>query len=128
MALDDVYLESPFVRLEAMAHYPIIIKQTIPGGLFSDDRTMYLFPLFPKHDTGDRAIRVLVRADRRPEDMVSFEFMTVEGHLALPTADKVPFSTEIALGKRTEYFFTDDMVLLEAWRIESDGEVWEAAD
>jgi isocitrate dehydrogenase kinase/phosphatase len=71
-----------------------------------------------------RAIRVLVRADLRPEDMVSFQFMTVEGHVALPTADKVRYSTEIELGTRTPYLFTDDMVLLEAWRIESGDEIW----
>ena len=123
--LYDVHLEQPFVRVSGMAHYPIVIKQTVPGGLFGEDGTTYLFPLFPEHDTEDRAIRILVRANRPPEKYVSYEYMTVEGHVVLPTSDKVPFYTEIELGKRSNYFFTDEMLLIEAWRIEVDGEVWD---
>lgn len=125
MVLGDIHLEEPFVRVSGMAHYPIVIKQSVPQGLFAEDGTTYLFPLFPEHDTSDRAVRVLVRANRPPEKYVSYEYMTVEGHVALPTSDKVPFNTEIELGKRSEYFFTDEMLLLEAWRIEVDGDVWE---
>lgn len=128
MDLGDIHLEEPFVRVRGMAHYPIVIKQTVPRGLLQPDGTTYLFPIFPEHDAQDRAIRVLVRANRPPEAYVSYEYMTVEGHVTLPTSDKVPFNTEIALGKRSDYFFTDEMVLLEAWRIEVDGDVWERTD
>ena len=127
-ALGDIDPSQPFVRVKGMAHYPVIIKQTEPGTPFTDDATFWLWPLFESHDTSSRGIRVLVRAPRRPEDLVGFEYMTLEGYVSLVTPEKVPFSTEIELGKRSEYFFTDDMLLLEPWRIESDGEVWESAD
>ena len=71
---------------------------------------------------------MLVRTARKPERFVAYEYMTLEGRLSLPTSDKVPFSTEIELGKRSEYFFTDEMVLLEPWRIEVEDEVWELAE
>ena len=122
--LADLGLDTPFVRVKGMAHYPVIIKQTRPGNLLVDDETVWLWPLFEAHDTKSRSIRVLVRAPREPENLVAFEYMTMEGHVSPITADKVPWSTEIQLGKRSEYWFSDDMVLLEPWRIESDGEVW----
>ncbi len=124
-ALEELPLETPFVRVRGMAHYPVIIKQHVPGSLFYDEQTFYLFPLFAPNDTSTRGVRVLVRAPRRPDALVDFEHMVVEGFVGRVTPDKVPFSTEIDLGKRTDYWFTDDMVLLEAWRIESDGVVWE---
>ncbi len=114
-----------FIRIEGMAHYPVVINQTVPGNLFTDDKTYYLFPLFSKHDTSDRAIRIMVRTTRKPERMVSYEFMALEGRISFPDHRKLPFSTEIEIGKRSDYFFTDEMVLLEPWKIESDGEVWE---
>ncbi|MFT4624504.1 MAG: hypothetical protein ACI8PZ_003163 [Myxococcota bacterium] len=123
--LAELDLAEPFVRVSGMAHYPVVIKQTVPGTLITADQTVWLWPLFEPHDTSSRGIRILVRAARPPESLVSFEYMTLEGHLSPVTPEKVPFSTEIELGKRTEYWFTDDMLLLEAWRIESDGEVWE---
>ena len=128
MDIGDVHLEQPFVRLQGMAHYPVVVRQTVPGNLLVEPKTLYLFPLFAEHETGDRAIRVLVRTERAPEAMVAYEYMVVEGHLSMPTPDKVPYSTEISLGKRSDYFFTDEMLVLEPWRIEADGEVWELAE
>lgn len=128
MPVGDIDLSTPFVRVKGMAHYPVIIKQTEPGNLLMEERTYWLWPLYEAHDTTSRGIRVLVRAPRPPDDLVSFEYMTVEGYVSMITPEKVPFSTEIDLGKRSEYFFTDDMVLLEPWRIESDGEVWELSE
>lgn len=121
----DLDPQEPYVRIEGMAHYPVVINQTVPGNLFVADKKYYLFPLFPKHETADRAIRVMVRTERPPEDLVSYEFMTLEGRISAPDHRKLPFNTEIAIGKRSDYFFTDQMVLLEPWKIESDGEVWE---
>ncbi len=124
--LEDLDISVPFVRVSGMAHYPVVIRQTIPGRPFSPEKQLYVFPLFGPHDTEGRAVRVLVRTARKPDDLVSYEFMTLEGHVSVPTPDKVPFSTEVALGKRSDYFFTDDMVLLEPWRIEVEGEQpWE---
>lgn len=122
--LESLSLDEPCVRIEAMAHYTVVVRQTVPGNLLAPERTYFLFPLFPEHETSDRAIRVLVRVPREPERLVSYEFMTLEGRLSPVTVDKVPFHTEIAIGKRSDYFFTDDMLLLEPTRIEADGEVW----
>ena len=112
------------VRIRGMAHYPVVIRQTVPGNLFTSEKTYYLFPLFPEHDTSDRAIRVMMRTVRPPEDLVSYEIMTVEGRISAPDHYKLPFSTEIAIGQRSDYFFTDQMVLLEPWKIASAGEIW----
>ncbi len=128
MDVAEVHLEQPFVRLEGMAHYPVVLRQKPQGSLFGDDQTYYLFPFFAKHKPDDRAIRILVRTTRPPERMVNYEFMVIEGYLSLPTEQKVPYSSEITIGKRSNYFFTDEMLLLEPWKIESDGEVWEVSE
>ena len=116
--------QEPFVRIRGTAHYPVVIHQTVPGNLFTEEKTYYLFPLFADHDVSNRAIRVMVRTERPPEELVSYEVMTLEGRLSAPDHHKLPFSTEIAIGQRSDYFFTDQMVLLEPWKIESDGEIW----
>jgi len=59
------------------------------------------------------------RTQRPPEHLVSYELMTVEGRIERPTVNKVPFDTEILLGKGTDYFFADDLLLIEPWVIES---------
>ncbi|MBT3221113.1 MAG: hypothetical protein HN348_18690 [Proteobacteria bacterium] len=118
----DISLQN--VRVSGMAHYPITVKQEVPGNAFFDGKTYYLFALFEAHDTASRNIRVLVRTARRPESMVSYEYMTLEGRLRMPTPETVPFELEIQFGKNTDYFFTDDLMVLEPWRIEVDEEVW----
>ena len=126
--VSDIDGSMRFVRVTGMAHYSAVIKQKVDGGLFAPDRTLYLFPLFGRDDIDGRAIRVLVRTARPPEKYVSYETMTVEGALSIPTADQVPFQTEIILGKRSDYFFDDGMLMLTPWRITSEGEVWEAEE
>ena len=120
----DVDVETPFVRVKGMAHYPIKIRQTVPASLFSPERVYYLFPLFPPKDTSSRQVRVLVRTLRKPEDMVSYESLTIEGHVSRPTSDKVPFSAELEFGKHSDYFFTDDLWLIEPWRVDNGEQVW----
>jgi len=117
-----------FVRIRGTAHYPVVIRQTVPGNLLTAEKTYYLFPLFPEHDVDNRAIRVMVRTERPPEERVSYEVMTLEGRISPPDHHKLPFSTEIAIGKRSDYYFTDQMVLLEPWKITSDGQVWTLHD
>lgn len=121
--------EQPFVRVRGTAHYPVVIQQLQPGNLFTPDRTYYLFPLFPEGDVTDREVRVLVRTERPPERLVSYEVMALEGRVVFPTEDKVPYQTEIEMGKRSDYFFSDSMILIEPWRVEVEGEeTWERAD
>ena len=123
--LRNVHLEQGCVELTAQAHYEIVVKQRIPGNLIDDERQLYLFPLFAEGGTNDRGIRVLVRTERPPEAYVSFETMTVAGRLLPVTGDDVPPGTEVRIGQRSDYFFTDGMMLLVPDRITSDGEVWE---
>ena len=123
--LSDVVLEDGCIQLRGQAHYSVVVRQTVPGNLLREEQTHFLFPLFPEHDTTDRAVRVLVRTTREPESLVSYETMQVSGRLQPVTSDEVPPGTEVDIGKRSDYFFTDSMVLLVPDRIVSDGETWE---
>jgi hypothetical protein len=124
VAYEDINIGTPDIRVKAMAHYPIVIKQRVPGNLFFAEKNYYLYALFAPYDTDERAIRVIVRTERPPPSLVSYEYMTIEGHLSFPTQNQIPFETEIELGKKTDYFFIDDMLLLEPSSIEVAGEVW----
>jgi hypothetical protein len=121
---EDISISTPDIRVKAMAHYPIVINQRVPGNLFFEEKNYFLYALFAPYDTKERAIRVIVRTERPPPSLVSYEYMTIEGHLSFPTQEQVPFETEIELGKKTDYFFVDEMLLLEPTSIEVDGEVW----
>lgn len=123
----DLELEEPCVTVEGQAHYEVVVRQRTPGNLLRAEQVHYLFPLFPPHETEDRAIRVLVRTSRPPEDLVSYESMVVSGRLLPVTAEQVPPGTEIQIGKRSGYFFTDRVLLLVPDEIESEGEVWRRA-
>ena len=114
------------VRIKGMAHYASTITQTVPGGLFGEDTTYYLYGFFPEHATTAGAIPLLVRTQRKPERLVTFEVMTVEGALGRPTSRVVPPSTEAMLSKRTDYWFADEVLLLQARRITSEDGVWTA--
>jgi hypothetical protein len=125
----DLGEDVPFVRVRGTAHYPVVIRQRVPGNLLVEERELFLFPLFDASDTSGRGIRVLVRTEREPDNLVSFETMTLEGYVSVPTPENVPFETEIALGKRSDYFFTDGMLLLEPWKVEvKDEDTWELSD
>ena len=128
VTLDELHPDSGCVRVDGQAHYEVVVRQTVPGNLLRDSETLFLFPLFSEGDTSERAVRILVRTEREPEDLISFETMTVAGRVELVTADKVPFGTEIEIGKRSDYFFTHDMLLLVPEEITVDGEVWSRTD
>jgi len=36
----------------------------------------------------------------------------------------VPFSAELEYGKHSDYFFTDDLWLIEPWRVDNGEQVW----
>lgn len=110
------------VRTVGTAHYDVVVTQQVPGNGFFADRTYYVYGLFPAGNTDEREIRILVRTEREPERMVSFETMTIEGRLSAMDYRKVPFDTERLMGKKSNYFFSDRMYLLEPDRIEVDGE------
>jgi hypothetical protein len=104
---------TPFIEVTGMSHYEGVVKQQVPGNLFRKPRTLWLFPLYEAHDTESRAVKLLVRTARQPGRLVSYEFMTVRGHLGLATGDQVPFGTEELFGRKG-YYFADDLLVLEA--------------
>jgi len=110
------------VRTEGNAHYQVVVTQVVEGNGFFDDQTYYVYGLFPKGNTEDREIRVLVRTARAPEKYVSFESMVVEGRLLPMDYRKVPFDTETRMGKTSNYWFSDRVMLLEPDRIRVDGD------
>lgn len=122
MPLAEIDPEEPFVRVQGTAHYAVVVRQEQQGTLLLKPKTWYLFPLFPEGEVNDREIRVLVRTERAPERLVSYEEMAIEGRVSFPSSDKVPFGTEIEFGRRSDYFFSDRLVVLEPWRIEAAGE------
>lgn len=108
------------VTVAGMAHYSAVIKQRQPGSLTTAAGTRYLFPLFMPHDTEGRAIRVLVRTERPPEDLVTFELMTVTGRVRMATPENgIAYDVETIFGSKSDYFFTDETVVLDATGIES---------
>lgn len=118
----DLHPETRCITTTGMAHYEVVVTQTVPGNGFFADKTYFVYGLFPKGNTDEREIRVLVRTERKPERMVSFEQMTLSGKLLPMDHRKVPFDTERRMGQRSHYFFSDRIVLLEPDRIEVDGE------
>jgi hypothetical protein len=93
------------VRVEGTAHYSVKLVQT------AGDETWYLFPLFPPGDTAGRDVTVVVRTQRKPGELYSFEDLVVEG-LARPPGTLMPRSTQDQLTNRG-YTFSPDFVLVE---------------
>jgi hypothetical protein len=118
ITFDDLDDPPPYVRISGMAHYAAVVEQHVPGGLFREPTTWYLFGLFPPWQTEDRQIRVIVRTTREPERLVSYEVMTLEGRLAPPTLRELPLDTETILSRGSDYYLAPDVWLLEPWSIE----------
>lgn len=110
------------VTTTGLAHYDVVVTQKVAGNGFFADKTYYVYGLFPKGNTEEREVRVLVRTERPPERMVSFEQMTLDGKLLQMDYRKIPFNTERRMGQASTYFFSDRIVLLEPDAIRVDGE------
>lgn len=106
---DQVSLDDRGVKVVGTAHYPVHLKQTSKD----QETTWYLFPLFNKGDTMGRRIHVMVRTTHRPDPILGFEDMTVEG-LARPPGMLVPSAAREALEQKG-YTFDPDFVLIEEW-------------
>lgn len=124
VAWEDLDVTHDFVRVKGMAHYRSTITQRVPSSLIAEEKTWYVYGLFPVHDSDSRAIQVLVRSQKKPEELVSYEVMEVEGWVGLPVPAKIPPSTEAMLSKRSDYYFSEDVLLLESARIHSEDGVW----
>lgn len=124
ITFSDLPSKAPAVRIRGTAHYLAMVRQDVPGHVFVEARTYYVYGLFPAHDTSSRAIRLLVRTQVPPEDGVSFEYLEVEGLLYPPDRYTVPWRTEDILSGQSDYFFTDDMLVVEPWAQRA----WDPAD
>ncbi len=109
------------VTIDGMAHYTATVHQDVPGNLIRKPKEYWLYGFFAPYDTDGRAIRLMVRTDREPEDLVSYELVRITGLLSRATPDKVPYQAEVMFGKESDYFFTDEMLLLEPTAFEPIG-------
>ncbi len=111
VAVADVTRDHRGVRLTGTAHYEVRLRQKMRGG-----ETYVLFPLMKSGDTMTREIHVLIRTQRVPEDMVTYEDLVVDG-LARPPGRLV--SPEIMEQLEAGgYHFTERFVLVEAFEIQ----------
>ncbi len=108
VALADLNRNHRGVRVSGTAHLTVKLVQR------SGEDHWYLFPLFEKGDTEGRHIAVMVRTQRRPKDLYSFEDLTLEG-LARPPGTLLPRSTQEQYLSRG-YTFAEDFVLVEDFR------------
>ncbi|MFT6143165.1 MAG: hypothetical protein ACJAZO_000510 [Myxococcota bacterium] len=108
-----------YVRTSGMGHYGVVMEQTAPGNLVRKEEHYWLYPLSEPYDTEQGPVRVMVRSEVPPEDLVTYELMTVEGWISRSTPDSVPYEVEIAMGRRSNYYFGDQMLFLDAVVVES---------
>lgn len=111
--IDDIDLLAPCVRVAGMAHYGTVVRMDTPANLFHEEKVHYLYPLFPPYDTESRAVNLLIRSPFPPENLVNYELMVAEGRLLPYPSDLVPWDVEIRLGKTSDYFFQDGMLILD---------------
>ena len=111
VAISDVTRDHRGVRLTGTAHYEVRLRQKMQGG-----EVFVLLPLMKICDTMSREIKVLVRTQRTPEDMVTYEDMVVDG-LARPPGRLVSPDVKDKL-EDGGYHFADGFVLVEAFAID----------
>ena len=107
------------IHVRGMAHYGGRAVLQDPGTLVREPQTWYVYGLFEPHDVDSREIRVLVRTTVKPEDMVSFEYLELEGWLYEPTKYTVPFYVEELFQQQSDYYFHPEMLVLQPWSQEA---------
>ena len=99
------------VQLKGTAHYVVRMTQKMKGG-----DHFWVFPLMKQGDTLSRTIKVLVRTPRGPDDLVTFEDLTIDGLVRPPGRLFTPDIRDNF--EERGYLFEDDFVLLEPFNIE----------
>lgn len=110
---DQLDITQPYVRTSGMAHYGVVTERIVPGNLIRAQDNSWLFPLTAPYDTEQGAIQVMVKSPVPPEDLVTYELMTVEGWLSRATPEEVPFEIEVKMSRSSGYYFADEMMLLD---------------
>lgn len=118
VALADVEHATGFVRTSGMAHYGMVLEQHTPGNLIRDPEDRWVYPLTAPYQSEERMIKVLVSSPVEPEDLVDLEMLTVEGWVSPLTPDLLPYDVQRRLGRDTDYYLADDVVWIEAVRVE----------
>ena len=103
------------VRIKGTAHYVARVTQTSEATLFSDEKTIVSYGLFPKGDIRSKEIRILVRTEVPIPKNTDFAYVALEGTLEEPTRITVPFQMERVIGERSGYFFSPDLLVLQTW-------------
>jgi len=112
VSLDTIDLDDRGVRLQGTAHFEVRLWQTMEDG-----EQFYVFPLMAPGDTTGREIRVLVRTDRAPDDLSTYEDMIVDG-LARPPGRIVGPTIKKSLTNHG-YTFADKVILVLGHEIRS---------
>ena len=115
LSFDELDSMPAAVKMRGTAHYRALVKQRVPGNALRAEETYYVYGFFPLNDTASREIQLLVRSKEEPEDLIDFEFLEVEGYLREPTHHTVPFRTEEILSSQSDYFFAQNLLVIEAW-------------
>ncbi len=114
VSLDSISAESRGVRIRGTAHYEIQLHQNFDGG-----ERFHIFPLMAPGDTMGREIKVLVRTQRDPEELVTYEDLIVDG-LARPAGGRVGPKVIDAL-RGQGYSFADRVILIEGMDVRTPG-------
>ena len=117
VAFDELSVELDTVRVSGTAHYNLRMTQDRPGRFGRADLTWHVFPLFAKGDTISRKIEVIVATPHPPDDLATYEDMTVEGWALPPAAAMTPASED--LFHEAGYSFTEDYFVIEVFEPES---------
>ncbi len=114
VSVDTINAEDRGVRITGTAHYEIQLHQTFEGG-----ERWHIFPFMAPGDTMNREVKVLVRAQRDPEALVTYEDMVVDG-LARPAGGRVGPKVIDAL-RNQGYTFAKGLILVEAMAVHGPG-------
>ena len=115
---DELDVSHEYVRTSGMAHYGVVMEQFAPGNLLRPEERYWLYPLTEPYNTTEGVVRVMVRSEIPPEELVTYELMTVEGWLSRATPQTVSYDVEVTLGRMSNYYFSDQMLFLEAVHIQ----------
>lgn len=110
VTVETIGAEDRGVRIRGTAHYPIQLHQ-----IFERGERWLVFPLSTPGDTLAREIRVLVRSQHVPEELVTYEDLEIDG-LARPAGGRVGPKVIDAL-RGQGYSFSDKVILVEAMAV-----------
>ena len=107
VTVDSITAENRGVRIRGTAHYPIQLHQ-----VYEDGTRALVFPITAPGDTMAREVKVLVRAEYEPEELVTYEDLEIDG-LARPAGGRI--GPKVIDSLRGEgYSFSDKVILVEA--------------